>query len=158
MLIFFTRPFRVAMKRYLSSGKSLTCVTAVIFSSFSALMRFITGFPFAERCASGMVWTFLICALPGGREQDNIRVGRGDVELVDEIVIPHDNADLALAAAQLLLVQVEGGPLYIAAVSDRDDDFFFLYHVLDRDLGQLVHYLRQPAVAVLVPDFDKFLL
>ena len=63
-LIFFTCPFRVARKRYLSSAKSFTWVTAVIFSSFSALMRLITGLPFDERGASGMVWTFLTYAFP----------------------------------------------------------------------------------------------
>ena len=68
-------------------------------------------------------------------EEEDVRVRRGDEELVDEVLLAGLHADLAAPAAPLRAVDRRGRALDVAGVRDRDDHVLFLDEVLHADLG-----------------------
>ena len=84
------------------------------------------------------------------REDHDVGVRRRDEEVRDEILFARAHADAALAAAPLVAVVRDRGPLDVAGVADRDRHVFFGDQVFDAELAFLGEDLRPARVAVLL--------
>src|SRR6202030_1999624 len=89
-----------------------------------------------------------------GEEQDPV-VGRGDEEVVHDVVGAQLRTADPLAAAPLRPVQVGLGALGVAAVGDRDRDVFLGDQVLVGHLAVAGDDLGEPVVAELVDDLGQ---
>ena len=108
-----------------------------------------------DRLATGVARAFRhfvhlepVHAAPVGEAEDVV-VGIGDEELVDEVVVLHARRLLAAPAALLCAVVGERLALEVAAVRQRDDHVFRCDQVFDVDLGGVEHDLRTARVAEL---------
>src|SRR5439155_216256 len=86
--------------------------------------------------------------LAEGGEEEEIGVGRGDKEVLDDVLLLGLHARHALAAAPLAPVRLDVRPLDVARARDRDDHLLIGQEVLDRQLGRLGEDLGAPDVAV----------
>ena len=82
-----------------------------------------------------------------GEEQD-VGVGGGEEELLDEILVARLHADAAGAAAALHAVDRDGRALQVAGVADGDGDLLVGDQVFEHDLGGFVVDLGAAFVAV----------
>ena len=92
----------------------------------------------------------------GVGEDENVGVGRGDEEMLDEILVARLHADAALASAALLAVGGNRRALHVAAVADRDRHLLVGDQVFEMDFGGFV--FDDGAAFVAVELFDFFQL
>src|SRR5256712_2795713 len=85
-------------------------------------------------------------------EEQEIRVRRGDEEVLDDVLFLRLHAGHALAATALAPVRLDVRPLDVARTRDRDHHLLVGQQVLDRELGGLGQDLGAPRVAVLLLD------
>ena len=86
------------------------------------------------------------------REDHDVGVRRRDEQVADEVLVARAHADAALAAAALVPVGRDGGPLDVAGVGDGDRHVLFGDQVLDAQLAGLAFDdLGAAIVAVLRP-------
>ena len=90
-----------------------------------------------------------------GKEQHR-RVGVGDEQVGDEILLLRRHAGAALAAAALRPVGRQRHPLDVAAVADRDDHVLALDQRLDVGFELAVLDLGPPRRAEPLPDLQQF--
>src|SRR5690606_834083 len=83
-------------------------------------------------------------------EEEDVAVGRGNEELVDEIVARRLHPAVAFAAALLRLVGRKWRALDVAGVRDGDDHVLFLDQVFDLDLCLVLQDLRAAVLPVLL--------
>src|SRR4029077_2031664 len=83
-------------------------------------------------------------------EAQQVGVGRGDEEVLDEVVLAGAAAGDALAAAVLAAVGVERQPLDVAVVADRHGLRLLLDQVFEVYAGTGLGEVRAAVVAVLV--------
>ena len=84
-------------------------------------------------------------------------MGRGDEEVLDDVLLLGLHARHALAAAPLAPVRLDVRPLDVARARDRDDHLLVGEQVLDRELGRLGDDLGPARVAVLLLDREQVL-
>src|SRR5438105_7442393 len=75
----------------------------------------------------------------------------------DEILFARAHADAALAAAALVAIVGDGGPLDVTGVADRDRHVFLGNQVLDAELALFGEDVRSPRVAVLLLNLPQLL-
>src|SRR5262249_32975150 len=81
------------------------------------------------------------------REEEQIRVGGGDEEVLDDILFLRLHAGDALAPALLAAIRLDVRPLDVAGARDRDHHLLVGEEVLDGWSGGLLEDLRAPLVA-----------
>src|SRR5882724_10414211 len=91
-------------------------------------------------------------------EEEEVRVRRGDEEVLDDVLFLRLHARHALAPAALAAVGLDVRALDVPRARDGDDHFLVGEQVLDGEVGRAVDDLRAPGVAVLVADGDQLLL
>jgi hypothetical protein len=94
--------------------------------------------------------------LPGGGEEEQIGVCRGDEQVLDEVLVARGGPDLPPPAAPLGPVESHRVPLDVALVGDGDHHVLFDYRVLDRERGDLVDDPRAAVVPIFVPQRAQF--
>src|SRR3989441_538842 len=91
-------------------------------------------------------------------EEEEVRVRRGDEEVLDDVFLFRLHARHALAPAALAAVGLDVRALDVPRARDGDDHFLVGEQVLDGEVGRAVDDLRAPGVAILVADGDQLLL
>ena len=88
----------------------------------------------------------------------DVAVRRGDVEMLDEVVVLGHHTGATLAAAVLGAVERERRPLRVAGASDRDHHVLVGDHVFNRDVMGLRDDLGAAAITVALAKFDQLAL
>ena len=83
-------------------------------------------------------------------------MGRTDDEALDQIVVAGRHADAAPAAARLLPVGIEGGPLEVAVLRHRYDHVLVGDQILDRNLSHLLSDLGAALRAEFLLEIAEF--
>src|SRR5262245_17926004 len=91
-------------------------------------------------------------------EEEQVRMRRGDEEVLDDVLFLRLHAGDALAAAALAAIRLHVRALDVTRARDGDDHLLVGQEVLDRQLGRLGHDLGTPRVAVLLLDGAQLFL
>ena len=83
------------------------------------------------------------------REEQEVGVGRGDVDAVDDVLLLGLHAGDALAAPALAPVGLDGRPLDVPGAGDGDDHLLVGDQILEGELDRLLDDLGAALVAVL---------
>ena len=135
--VFLTTPWRVPMTTNLSSSNSFTASIAAIFSPSSIDTRFAIDLPLPPGPDVGNLVDLQPVGAAAVREDHDVGVRRGDEQVADEVLVARPHADAALAAAPLIPVGRDRGPLDVAGVADRDRHVFLGDQILDAQLARL---------------------
>src|SRR5581483_11627915 len=90
-------------------------------------------------------------------EDKNVCVGRGDEQMLDELLVARLHAGSARTAAALHAVGRDRRTLQIPGVADRHCDLLVRDQILELDLGGFVFNYRTALVPVLLLHFLEFL-
>ena len=91
----------------------------------------------------------------GAGEDQDVGVGRGDEELLDEILVARLHAGAARATAALHAIGRDRSALQVAGVADRDGDLLVGDEVFEVDFSGLVFDDGPAVVAVLLLDLFR---
>ena len=83
-------------------------------------------------------------------------MGRGNKEMLDEILFFCGRADYSLSSAALRAVETSGIPFDVSFVGDSDDHVLFGDEVFDGEIGGLGDDLRTPFVGESFTEIDEF--
>src|SRR5262249_11283710 len=90
-------------------------------------------------------------------EDQQIAVGRGDDEALDEVFGTRAHADTALAAAHLPSVGIDAGALEVAAAGAGDRNVLDSDQILQADLARILDNLGAAVIAVILLNFLELL-
>ena len=88
-------------------------------------------------------------------ENQQVVVGGGDKEVLDEILAARSHADAAFATTRLAPVGVDRGALQITAVRDGNGHVFDGHQIFETDFAGVFDDLGAALVAVILLDFLK---
>ena len=156
--VFFTVPLRVAKKMYLPSSSRLRTASMVRTVSPGCKDDQVADvFALAGGADVGNFVDLQPVDAAGVGEDEDVGVGGGDEQMLDEILVAGLHAGAARAAAALHAVGGDRRALHVAGVADGDRDLLVGDQVFEMDFGGFVFDDGAALVAVELLDLFELL-